>query len=147
MSERTWVLVIFQIRIKAAITLRELSISPANDEVLAQTVSRGDTWAKIMRVGIGSDLPGGKRNTRGWSNECAALATNGRIKGVDFLELILRNENCAGRRIKVVHQTVRVRWHGIVVPAQSIIQGQPRRHLKGVHSVQSEFLIGQRSIH
>src|SRR2546425_488934 len=80
--ERTWVLVIFQIRIKAAITLRELSISPANDEVLAQTVSRGDTWAKIMRVSVGNDLPGGKRNTRGWSNECAALATNGRIKGV-----------------------------------------------------------------
>src|SRR6266480_86327 len=151
MSEGTWVLVVLQIGIKAAITLRELSISPANDEVFAQAVSCGDAWAKIMRVNVGNDLSGGNRNARARRRrsriECASRATNSRIKRVDLLELILRNENRAGRRIKVVHQTVCERRHGIIVPAKSIVQGEPRRQLEGVLGVEPQFLTGHRSIH
>jgi len=72
MSERTRVLVILQIRIKAAITLCELSISPANDEVVPKRKPRrhvGENCADRHP----DDLPGGERNTEAWiRKKCAS---------------------------------------------------------------------------
>src|ERR1035437_1109345 len=134
MSEWPRTLIIRLIGIIAAKALGELSIAAADDEAFAQQVGRGDTRTEVAQAGVGSDLPGGDGDIF-W------------IKRVNKREFGLRNQNRSRGQIKVVHQTVGVLWQSVIVPTQPIVQGQSRRDLKGIHSIQPEFPIRLRSVH